>query len=294
MTLFEEFKKGLKAISVEEVLDLVFYRPLAFVLVKAIYHTQITPNQLTLASMVLGIVGGAAYAFGTPLAFVVGAVFYLLYDVVDCSDGQLARLKHAGTPIGRILDGVADYTASLAAYVGIGIGYACRSDHVLLMWLLTAAAGFSNAIQSGLLDFYRNRYLDIVLGRTSILDDEQQNLREAYEGMKVRQEHALERGLIWIYLRYSAVQRGLTGKKRDQRPAANVNAAAYIRENRVRMHFWTYLGPTTQWTFLIICSFLNRLDVYLWGILVGGNIGAIILSLLQNRSDLRLHLNEAA
>ena len=190
MTLFEEFKKGLKAISVEEVLDLVFYRPLAFVLVKAIYHTQITPNQLTLASMVLGIVGGAAYAFGTPLAFVVGAVFYLLYDVVDCSDGQLARLKHAGTPIGRILDGVADYTASLAAYVGIGIGYACRSDHLLLMWLLTAAAGFSNAIQSGLLDFYRNRYLDIVLGRTSILDDEQQNLREAYEGMKVRQEHA--------------------------------------------------------------------------------------------------------
>ena len=55
--IIREYKNSLKAIEIEEILDLVFYRPLAFFFVKLIYKTNITPNQLTLAAMFIGLIG---------------------------------------------------------------------------------------------------------------------------------------------------------------------------------------------------------------------------------------------
>ena len=288
MGLLAEYKRGLKSVAVEELFDLVFYRPLAFLFVKLIYRTGVTPNQLTFLSMVFGVLGGVSLALGTPGGLAAGALFFLLYNIVDCSDGQLARLNHSGTPLGRILDGVADYVVSLAAYLGIGIGFAGASDRPVLMWVLTAAAGFSNAAQSGLLDFYRNRFLDATGVRKSVLVDEQQALREEYAALRLRKGRMLEKFLIGTYLLYSRVQQRLTGErgKVAQPPAGD--SAEYVRANMVLMHFWTYLGPTTQWTLLIVCAFWGRLDIYLWGIAGAGNLLAAVMMLVQRWSNGRL------
>jgi hypothetical protein len=292
MEVLEEYKKGLKAVEVEEVFDLVFYRPLAFLFVKLIYRTDITPNQLTVISMFLGLFGGASYVFGTAAATFAGGVFYLLYNIIDCSDGQLARLKKNGTELGRILDGVADYVVSVAAYVGIGIGYAGNSSSPGLFWVLTAVAGISNAIQSGLLDFYRNRFLDVMLDRVSILDDGLRGFQQEYESICKQPGHTFEKAMIWIYLKYSRVQRSLTSAEKKARVTSRADAKEYYAHNRVLIHFWTYLGPTTQWTLLIVCSFFNRLDIYLWGIAGVGNILAVIMMVLQKRCDATLSLSE--
>jgi hypothetical protein len=285
MGLLAEYKQGLKSVAVEELFDLVFYRPLAFLLVKLICRTGVTPNQLTFLSMVFGVLGGASLALGTPGALAAGGVFFLLYNIVDCSDGQLARLNHSGTHLGRILDGVADYVVSLAAYLGIGIGFASASDRPFLMWVLTAAAGFSNAAQSGLLDFYRNRFLDATGVRKSVLVDEQQALREEYDGLRLRKGKGLEKFLIGTYLIYSRVQQRLTGERGTVAQALTGDPSDYVRANRVLMHFWTYLGPTTQWTLLIVCAFCGRLDIYLWGIAGAGNLLAVIMMLAQRWSN---------
>ncbi len=282
--IVQEYKKGLKAVAVEEVFDLVFYRPLAFLLVKLIYRTSITPNQLTLASMVLGICGGVIYAFGTPVSISAGAIFYLLYNILDCSDGQLARLKHSGTPIGRILDGVADYAVTVAAYVGLAIGYANSSANPALMWSFTIFAGASTALQCGLLDFYRNRFLDITLERKSVLGEEQKAFRDELNALRQRKGRWVEKALLWIYLRYSAVQRRfMGGSSLSEAPA--VDPSTFREENRVLMHCWTYIGPTTQWSVFITCSLLNRPYVILWVIAVLFNVMAAIMFLVQKRKD---------
>ena len=281
MGLLAEYKRGLKSVAVEELFDLVFYRPIAFLFVKLICRTGVTPNQLTFLSMVFGILGGLSLAVGTQRALVAGGVLFLLYNIVDCSDGQLARLNHSGTPLGRILDGVADYVVSLAAYLGIGIGFAGASDRPVLMWVLTAAAGFSNAAQSGLLDFYRNRFLDATGVRKSVLVDEQQALRDEYEGLRDREGMRFEKFLIGTYLLYSRVQQRLTGERGSVAQAPAGDSLEYVRANRVLMHCWTYLGPTTQWTLLVVCAFCGRLDIYLWGIAGVGNLLAIIMMLVQ-------------
>lgn len=291
MSLFQEYKNSLKKIEVEEFFDLYFYRPLAFLLVKAIYSTNITPNQLTVISMIFGILGGISYSFGTHMAFMVGAILYLLYNVVDCSDGQLARLKKNGTTVGRILDGIADYVVSVALYSGIAFGYANNLSDPLFWWLITAAAGFSNAIQSGLLDFYRTRYLDYVLVRVSVLDEGLKVFEEEFERLKNINGRYFDKAVIWIYLKYSAVQQKATNPKPEQEKIkAHFSAEEYAQKNRLLIQLWTFLGPTTQWTFLIITSFLNRIDIYLLGILIVGNILAIIFYFLQSKADAALKL----
>src|SRR3954464_2680836 len=103
MSWLSEYKKSLKMVEVEEYFDLFFYRPLAFVLVKTVYRTSITPNQLTIVAIFIGITCAIIYAQGTAY-FALGALFFALYNIVDCSDGQLARIKKNGTHAGRIVD----------------------------------------------------------------------------------------------------------------------------------------------------------------------------------------------
>jgi len=291
MSFFQEYKSSLKKIEVEEAFDLYFYRPLAFLLVKGIYNTDITPNQLTVISMIFGILGGISYSFGSHTAFIIGAILYLLYNIIDCSDGQLARLKKNGTAVGRILDGIADYVVSVALYIGIGFGYANNSSNPVILWLLTAGAGISNAIQSGLLDYYRTRYLDYVLKRVSILDEELKVFKDEFERLKNINGKYFDKAVIWIYLKYSAVQHLATHPKPGQEKIKSlISGEEYAEKNRLLIRLWTILGPTTQWTFLIVTSFLNRINVYLLGIFIVGNILAIIFSFLQFKVDKSLKL----
>lgn len=291
MSWLQEYKSSLKKIEVEEFFDLFFYRPLAFLLVKAIYDTNITPNQLTVISMVFGVIGGFFYTIGNYQSFIIAAVLILIYNVVDCSDGQLARLKKNGTAVGRILDGIADYVVSAAAYLGIGFGFANHSSNPLLWWIITAAAGFSNALQSGLLDFYRNRYLDYVLQRISVLDDGIKYFEDEFERLKNVRGKYFDKVVIWIYLWYSKVQQKVTNpNSKHESINHSISSDDYAEKNRLLIRLWTILGPTTQWTFLIITSFLNRHDIYLLGILIVGNVLSVILYSFQFRVDKSLKL----
>lgn len=291
--LLAEYKKSLKMIEAEEIFDLYFYRPLAFLFVKAIYNTRITPNQLTLLSMLFGLLGGASYAFGSYAAFVVGAVLYCLYNILDCSDGQLARLKNNGTRLGRVLDGIADYVVSVAVYAGIGIGFASNSDDPVFWWILTVAAGISNGAQSMIFDYYRSRFLDYVLERVSTFEDGMESFREEYGHLKRQKGKLFAKTVIWIYLQYSFVQRKLTSHWKSVKPAKKYDPEEYYRINRVVLHLWSYLGPTTQWTFLIVTSLINRLDIYLWGLVAAGNIWALVMLTVQNKVNSNLHPKEA-
>jgi len=123
MSWYSEYKKSLKMPEIEEFFDLFFYRPLTFLLVKIVYRTNVTPNQLTIIAIFIGFASGCLYATGLHGACIYGAILFMLYNVFDCSDGMLARLKKNGSQVGRIIDGIADYLATAAVFIGLGIGY---------------------------------------------------------------------------------------------------------------------------------------------------------------------------
>lgn len=286
---YNEFISALKMLEVEEVFDLLFYRPLAFLLVKIIYPTSITPNQLTVAAVILGIIGGIYFSFGKPEYFAIAGILFVFYDVFDCSDGQLARLKKNGTKLGRILDGVADYIATTAAYIGIGIGLTKYTGDATTSWLLTIGAGITSAILSILLDFYRNRFLDVVLKRPSVLESELHELKKENERLKNVEGKLFEKWIIKIYLQYSEFQIKMASNKKNE-TKTKINSELFYKKNKLIMHLWTYIGPTTQLTFMIICSFFNSLYTYLIGLIIFGNIFALILFIWQKQIDNSLNL----
>src|SRR5437867_5653206 len=86
-----QYRQSLKMPEAEELLDLVFYRPLAFLVVKAIYPLRITPNQVTMLSLGAGFVAAFYFSLGGFLAWTWGPISYAVANILDCADGQLAR-----------------------------------------------------------------------------------------------------------------------------------------------------------------------------------------------------------
>ncbi len=284
MNWFREYKNSLKMAEVEEVIDLLIYRPLAFLLVISVYRTRIRPDHLTLAAMVMGIIGGVFYASGTRAGCIAGAVSYLLFNILDCSDGQLARVKKNGSSIGRLLDGIADYIAAIAVYFGIAVGYSNKPDQPFSMIILLVIAGVSIIIQESLVDYYRTRFLDIVLQREDTFDEGLAQYRKDYVKLKKQNGKLFSKFVLVTYLVYSRIQRSLTAKKKRVK-LINSTPENYFNKNRVIIRFWVLMGPSAKITTLIICSLFIRFDVFFWIVIAGFNILALILWIIQYRID---------
>lgn len=84
-------------------------RPLAAVVLAPLARTNVTPNQVTLAT--LGVFIASAIVMATRLGhrgLVLAVVLLEISYVLDCVDGQLARLKSQSSPVGAHLDFLMD------------------------------------------------------------------------------------------------------------------------------------------------------------------------------------------
>ncbi len=284
MNWSEEYKNSLKMVEVEEVVDLIIYRPLAFLLVISVYKTKIKPDHLTLAAMIMGLLGGCFYSFGSHLTCIVGAIFYLLFNILDCSDGQLARIKKNGSSVGRLLDGIADYIAAIAIYAGIVIGYSNNPEQPSSMVILTALAGISIIVQESLVDYFRTRFLDIVLKRENTFYEGVAEYRNEYEILKNQKGKWFSKAIVLIYLKYSQLQRYLTSKKKRTK-LFEASPENYFIKNRLIIRFWVFMGPSAKITTLILCSLFCRFDIFFWIVIGGFNILAVLLWIIQFQID---------
>ncbi|MGA1977476.1 MAG: CDP-alcohol phosphatidyltransferase family protein [Bacteroidales bacterium] len=289
MKWINEYKSSLKMARVEELLDLFFYRIIAFLIVKTVYHTRITPNHLTFAAIIMGITGGFFYSFGTDRSCIIGALFYMMFNILDCSDGQLARLKGNGKPIGRIIDGIADLIAAVAIYTGIAVGFAKNSNQFPLMLILLALSGISIIIQEALVDYNRTRFLDYVLERKNTLAEGNDEFRIEYDILKNQKGKWIDKTILFIYLKYSEIQGKLAAKRKGEK-TFQTDSQAYFSKNRIIIRFWVLMGPTSKITILILCSFFHRFDIFFWMVLGCFNVLAIVLSVIQHNID-RYFLN---
>lgn len=92
-------------------------RPPAAVIVYALRNTPITPNQVTFASLAVCAGAGAMFALlSGHLWVVLAALVFELSFVLDCADGQLARLRKASSPLGHLLDFLMDEIKAMLLY----------------------------------------------------------------------------------------------------------------------------------------------------------------------------------
>lgn len=288
MKLVDQYKTMIKGLYVEEILDLVLYRPLSFFLVKLAYPFPITPNQLSVLAMATGVVAGLYFTLGTPEGFFVAGLLFALANVIDCSDGMLARLKQNGTTTGRIVDGVLDYVVSISLYVGLAVGLQHAGEMGLVNvplnpYLMCGIAGATNIISSGITDHFRNRYLTYVYGKEILPLVELRNFREELARLKGKPGRYLDKLMIRIYIRYTQFQLG-----HDPKPIARYDAREYKKYNNWLVVLWNLIGPSTHISVLAVSALLYEPMIFFGYAILFCNAWILILYPIQWWSNRQL------
>jgi phosphatidylglycerophosphate synthase len=155
-----------KARDVESALDIYFYRPIGYALARFFATLRFTPSMVSLLGAAIGITAGHLYFYRDLRLNILGMFLHVFTNALDNADGQLARLTNRGSLNGAIMDGFADYLVFASVYLHLSLRYMAEGGSVAI-WLLTVAAGMSHAVQSMMIDHYRNAYLQFVLGKRS-------------------------------------------------------------------------------------------------------------------------------
>jgi len=86
--------------------------------------TSITPNQITLFGLIIGMASGILFAQGNYWSGFMGGLLFVLTAILDCCDGDVARLKFMESDSGERLDTTCDNIINIFVFTGIMFGVA--------------------------------------------------------------------------------------------------------------------------------------------------------------------------
>lgn len=180
-----DYRASLKSADTEETFDLLFYRPVGYVVALLCRRLGISPNAITITSIFLGLGAGVMLYFNNFWVNLGGMALLVSADVCDSADGQLARLTRRYSRLGRILDGLSGDIWFAAIYVAICLRENVTSDffmaHHWLIWVVAVVTGICHATQAAMADYYRQFHLFFVNGRDgSELEDSAARLWRRY------------------------------------------------------------------------------------------------------------------
>jgi len=266
-----------RAREIEELADVYFFRPLGILVARPAAALGFTPSQVTVASMFVGVAGGALLydaRLGLP-AF----ALLIIYSILDSADGQLARITGQVTELGRVLDGVIGYVVYAALYLALTAGLLHRgASGAVVIWMLLAA--LANTAQAQMYEYHRHHYVTI-----------------AIKGLVLRDDPAKIASPIirWLYDRYLALQRALNGRHDEVESviAARASGGRVSKEDRARyracfywpVRGWNFLGDNTRFYAIGALACLHRIDLFFAFILLPMNLALVALWFWQQRAD---------
>ena len=92
-----------------------------------------TPNQITVASLILALAVSGFFATGWWPLMIIGAIGVQVSIIIDCADGEVARYTGVSSQYGAWLDAATDRIKEYALYAGLAFG---ASQHGLNLWPL--------------------------------------------------------------------------------------------------------------------------------------------------------------
>lgn len=251
-----------KGIEVEEWVDLKFFRPIGIRIARALQPTEVSADQVTLWAILIGVVAGHLFLYRDPWVNAMGFLLFVVSDVFDSADGQLARLRGTSSRLGRTLDGLGDHVRFLSLYIHLGLRMALAGWH----WqgfALSMIAMLSHATQSMGVDFVRSAYLALGTAAKGAVD--------LPEDLPAHQEGSLlERFAAWTYINYIRQQARLfphtvdlarSLRRLDATPAFR---AQYRERQQPLLPICAWLGQNIRFALLGLAGVAGYPSAYLW------------------------------
>ena len=162
------YRDSLKSMDTEEHIELAFYRPIGYAWACLAKKLGVTPNAITIASIFLGLGAGVLFYFPELWLNVIGMLLLVWANSFDSADGQLARMTHQYSRLGRILDGLSGDFWFAAIYVAICLRENVTSEffmaHHWVIWVMAVVTGLCHAKQAAMADYYRQFHLYFLKG----------------------------------------------------------------------------------------------------------------------------------
>jgi phosphatidylglycerophosphate synthase len=280
------YRDSVKSDKSDELINTYLLRPIASIIVWALYYTPITPNQVTIVSVFSGIIAALFYLKGTASAFIVAGLLITLKDILDSADGQLARAKQQQSRTGRFLDSIGDFVVNAAVFGSIGWTlYQLNNDWLMLLMALLGLIGISLRVSYHV--FYQVQFL---------------HLQKQYENNRIIeaiQEGDLNKGRFELTLQRifqiiygwqdtlmaridewstkKAIQRYSATEKRE-----HLQGFKAWYSDSLALRISGLLGFGTEFFLLMVCSVFNHLKYYLYLNLFLMN-GIMIICILYRR-----------
>ena len=134
-------------------------RPISLAISRQLASTAVTPNQMTLASMVIGLAGAPLFLSEEWSWQTSGALLFLAHSILDGCDGELARLKFQESRLGGVLDFWSDNIVHVATFACMSVGWS-RAIGQAWPLLLGGCAVLGSAMSAGLVHWRTMRRKD--------------------------------------------------------------------------------------------------------------------------------------
>lgn len=210
-TTSSSYRDSLKSMDTEEHIDLAFYRPIGYAWALLAKRLGITPNAITIASIFLGVGAGIAFYFNDLWINIAGMLLLIWANSFDSADGQLARMTHQYSRLGRILDGLSGDFWFAAIYVAICLRENATSAFFMerpwLIWVVAVVTGICHAKQAAMADYYRQFHLYFLKGEDG---SELDNSTELRKKLKTEPAGFWSRLTQRVYLNYTINQESWT------------------------------------------------------------------------------------
>lgn len=236
--------------DVEEKIDIYFYRRLGFGLALLARRLGVVPNVVTVIGILIGLIAGHFFYYNSLQINLIGMVLWMISNIFDSADGQLARMTGKASEIGRILDGLGGSLVFFSMYVHICFRYVAGGGE-FGYWIFPIAvlAGTCHSLQSAMADYYRNAYLQYgsVVPKGELTTAAQ--VEERYRGESWRRNPLLKL-FLRIYLNYTRQQEHFSPSFQQFRRFVDSTwngnppesfRARYRAANRPLLKFFNYL-----------------------------------------------------
>jgi phosphatidylglycerophosphate synthase len=271
-----EYHKTLKSGLSDELINTYLLRPLAGLIVALLYRTPVTPNQVTLASIIAGLIAALLYLGQDATSVAIAGLMVTLKDVLDSADGQLARAKNQYSRIGRFLDSIGDFVVDLAVFAAIGWSlYHSTGSFWLPALALLGLLGITLRVSYHV--YYQTSFLHL---------EQQYELNRISEEVTVedlggdRLALALQRIFQVIYGWQDRLMARIDAWCRRDHSEKEFLKTWYSDSLGLRLS--GLIGIGTELFLLMICSVLNELQVYLLINVVLMN-GILLISIFYRR-----------
>lgn len=114
-------------------------RHLSYPVTLVLQRLPLTPNHITLLSLILGIYGCWMFRLDEYQNTLLAAALFVGCYVLDNCDGEIARIKELTSEFGKRFDSFTDWIVHTIFFLSLGWGVTERSDNYIWLWFGAAA-----------------------------------------------------------------------------------------------------------------------------------------------------------